>query len=787
MPSIQLQQWEAPLTYTSTAVTTLPLDVYTAWAAALGVSATETLQPLDDDDEGFAVTLAASPWPGSTATTALVSSEGGLGLYRLTPSTTTSAQWTLSGVSRFYGLTSRPTLVLTCHPASDLRSVSGRIQRAGAVTIVYIEHQKYDAATYQYRLALRIEPGQVTLVGQTVDQACNITLFELTEPATTTTVRQSATLQAQAAGNIHRIEIAIAGPTCDARGRLASPLVPAAGLIAVDGAAWGALASPLASSTALVAPNVDARGRLRSPLRPRQGVARTGAVGWSALASPLGAGAGLAQVQVVARAAFPSPLGRPAALAITVLGGVARLPSPLTAVRGLLWIPATARAHCTSPLGRITARAAQPRPAIAAAVLRPARRLFADPLPLRDGADLPDYPATGPLPWVYGRVTLTPIPWDTAGLAWLVADHPIVGVTGVRDDGVTVGGWELVQTLDTTGTPIALLRLTRAPQGTLAVDVLGRRDDRTGALLEAPSDVATDVLTRCGHVVGAGTWSALARSAPGVRLGGVIDQAVTLRAALTAVIGAVGARWSAAPLRAWWPTGGATVATITPALADRVAASADTGSLATRIRVPWGWDWAAQAPRGTVILEAPEALRRYGRIETELAAPWLRTARDALALATTALEDAARPQWQVEVTLGPGPRWAPGDRVLLAHPWLPAGLATITQTRWTAGERVLVATLPAGPVPRVVTIGTHALAEAAAADPLQITYRDGIATFIITDDAGRALAGAAVTLDGQQTEFTDRLGRVQFVTGRGVHTLRVVAAGYATMDMEVQV
>jgi hypothetical protein len=152
MPSIQLQQWDDPLVYTSTAVTTLPLDVYTGWATALGVSPTATLQALDNDDRGYPVTLAASPWPNSTATTALVSSEAGLGLYRVAPTNQTSTAWTLSGVSRFYGLGSRPTLLLTYHPAFNLKSVGGRIQRAGTTTILYLEHQAYNNTTYNYTL-----------------------------------------------------------------------------------------------------------------------------------------------------------------------------------------------------------------------------------------------------------------------------------------------------------------------------------------------------------------------------------------------------------------------------------------------------------------------------------------------------------------------------------------------------------------------------------------------------------------------------------------------------------
>ena len=120
-------------------------------------------------------------------------------------------------------------------------------------------------------------------------------------------------------------------------------------------------------------------------------------------------------------------------------------------------------------------------------------RLLSDPLPLRVAADLPRYrteAAARVLPWVYGRVTLSPVPLDDAGLEWLVADHPVVAVEAVRSAGKALDGWQLVQRLDETGRAIATVRLTRAPEAELAAQVVGRRDDTSGALLEHPAAIA---------------------------------------------------------------------------------------------------------------------------------------------------------------------------------------------------------------------------------------------------------------------------------------------------------
>jgi hypothetical protein len=80
-----------------------------------------------------------------------------------------------------------------------------------------------------------------------------------------------------------------------------------------------------------------------------------------------------------------------------------------------------------------------------------------------------------------------------------------------------------------------------------------------------------------------------------------------------------------------------------------------------------------------------------------------------------------------------------------------------------------------------------ALNELSADAGIRVAYRDGVATFTVLDFAGDPLANASVTLDGMLTRTTDRLGTVQFTTSRGLHGLLVVAAGYASMELDVNV
>jgi hypothetical protein len=188
-----------------------------------------------------------------------------------------------------------------------------------------------------------------------------------------------------------------------------------------------------------------------------------------------------------------------------------------------------------------------------------------------------------------------------------------------------------------------------------------------------------------------------------------------------------------------------------------------------------------------VVLEAPGALAAFGEIEATLAAPWVRSARDAERLGTAELLRRARPQWSIEARIGPGEAWRPGDRIELTHPWVPSGPAEISEIRRSPAGRTLSLIRPAGPPPTVATLRHGARGDEAVDSPATIEYRDGVATITILDDAGAAIGGARVTLDDGETKTADRLGRVSFRTSRGVHELLVSAPGYAPMELEVEI
>lgn len=418
--------------------------------------------------------------------------------------------------------------------------------------------------------------------------------------------------------------------------------------------------------------------------------------------------------------------------------------------------------------------------------------LYSDPLPLRRASDLPQYRADAAdryLPWVFGRARVSPVPLDLAGAEWLVADHPVAGIDRVTVGGNPTQGWQLLQRLDATGHPIAVLRLAQ-PAGAeaVAVSVAGRRHPQTGAELVTPSAIVRELLRLCGHTEPRDAWVGLDAIYGQTTLGLVIAEDMPLRQAVAAVVEPLGAMW-----RPGWATRrapGQPVATLDASVVESITARAENTALRTTARVTYAYDWAAGAARGSMSLAAPQAVGLWGELPLEIDLPAVLLARDALAIASARLAAAARALWVLDATVSDRVGdLREGMTVLVDHSHAPAGLAVLTSVSLDReqGSYTLKAEMHAASAPRVDLVRRGAALVPAANDAQQVTYRDGVATFTVLDENGQPMAGAAVTLDGLYTANTDASGQVQFRTERGAHTLTVRMPGYADFALEVVV
>lgn len=222
---------------------------------------------------------------------------------------------------------------------------------------------------------------------------------------------------------------------------------------------------------------------------------------------------------------------------------------------------------------------------------------------------------------------------------------------------------------------------------------------------------------------------------------------------------------------------------------DDVSAQCSASGLVTVLRIEFAFDATGQAQRA-LILECPDAIRRFGRIEATHAARWTRSARQAELIGTALLKRRSRPSWTLTASIPPAAarQLLPGDDVVLVHPWLPSGTALVTdlEEQPLAMTATLTARLAAGALPTITLTKQAGAFAALGAGGVSVGYVNGVATLTILDDASRPLAGAKVTLD-DKTRITDHKGQAAFTVKRGTYLVRIEAVGYAPMESEVTI
>lgn len=328
-------------------------------------------------------------------------------------------------------------------------------------------------------------------------------------------------------------------------------------------------------------------------------------------------------------------------------------------------------------------------------------RPLSDPVQLRDNSAWPGYDSIAIIPRVYGRATLSPIRYADHGLTYVIADHALSGVDSVALDGEELSGWRWRNGADVTGHAVAFLDLSAVPAASadLAVTVRG--------LSGNPADIIADIYPR-SDLHDFRIWCAN----QGLVLGGALDKKMTIRSALSFVLDQVGARFSAGLSGFALPfppvSGGQLHAEFGPLDIASWSAECSLADVVTRLTVPFDWDYAAGQARQSVVLEALIASKSHGVRESELALPWVKTARQATATATAWLQWHARPLWKFQFETGVQFRaLQPGVWISMTHPRLPvSGDAVVMDVDpgYGRGAVTVAAQAQAGSVPSVTLI-----------------------------------------------------------------------------------
>lgn len=307
-------------------------------------------------------------------------------------------------------------------------------------------------------------------------------------------------------------------------------------------------------------------------------------------------------------------------------------------------------------------------------------RPMSDRMPLRSTTEWGEYEDVRTIPVAYGRVTLAPIPYDAEGRVWVLSDGAIAGVDAVTVEGTPVLAWAFRNGVDRAGRTVAFLELANpvGQETTMAVAVRGRVHPDRGHLMILPDEILWDVFTNvCGLGIAPAQLDAFRSEVVGLEIGGVLDDAeITIRAQIDQIMQSLGAAWSVAAdgIAALWPFVDDNL-TPTTVEADWLSIQglrpeAHQAGLRNVLRIKYDYDWAAGRHTHTIQAEDAESIRRYGRIEAEWDARWLRLERQAVALGARLVPALAYPRWTVTWT-APDLAARPGDWAYLADPSSP--------------------------------------------------------------------------------------------------------------------
>lgn len=420
-----------------------------------------------------------------------------------------------------------------------------------------------------------------------------------------------------------------------------------------------------------------------------------------------------------------------------------------------------------------------------------AGQLLSEPLPMRTTRELGDYATAVPIPQRYGDLSARRFRLIRLNATeYLAAGHPMTILDVYVDDEETAA-YELDLLRDDAGNVSQLVRFA-APLGTnqtASATGTGKRNPRTGALIENPADLAEDVLAQAG-VTALFPLLRQQAAAEGLRLAGSITEPRTVRAIVDEIMASAGAIWTPEFARLY------PASTIAGPIHELDATAAggmddpysDLEDTADVLRVAYDFSEAADRPQHHLELSASP--QRYGGLAAELELPWVWLPANAESIGSRVLGFKAGERYRLpRITvnrddLRPGaavrlvdvPEWAvdDSDPVVMV---LSVDVDGNTGATRIAGETVL-----STPAIRVTAVSI-ALPDTTKGG-VDVRIVNGLATFTALDDDGKPLYGARMTLDGVGPRTVNDKGEASFAIVGGKHLLVIEREGFGLIEHE---
>lgn len=417
-------------------------------------------------------------------------------------------------------------------------------------------------------------------------------------------------------------------------------------------------------------------------------------------------------------------------------------------------------------------------------------RLLAEDLPLRMARTLGDFAENKPLPHRYGDLSEARFPLiKLTASQWFAADHPMT-VTAVFVDDEATAGWNFATVSDGAGHSWTVVNLAAPAPADAEVSACGtgKRHPDSGALIDNPADIFTDILRLAGRT---SSWSTFRGecAAAGLRLAGSLDEIASIREHLDRVARSAGAIWQPDMARLY-PTAvvAGPIVDLDKMAASNLQVSATVEDTCDVLRLGYDREDATGKPQKH--MEFTASPQRLGGIGHELELPWLREPGAAEKVGKRLLARLAGERYQVafnasRTDLRPG-RWVR----LLAHPeWPFLGadpVLMVLEVEVQLGAKSVAVVAEYVRAQPSVAVTAHSVALPSTTDAgVDVEFRNGTVTLTFVDNDGRPLGDARVSFDGGAAKRTDARGVVFFTATKGTHAVAVEATGMVPFTFEI--
>lgn len=416
-------------------------------------------------------------------------------------------------------------------------------------------------------------------------------------------------------------------------------------------------------------------------------------------------------------------------------------------------------------------------------------RLLYEDFPLRTTRDLGDFAESSPLAIIFGDLSQARFPLRrisaTRGHA---ADHPMQ-ITGAGTATTATASYEANVEADIRGvmcTFVDFLAPVPADQQMWALGK-GMLNPRTGALIENPGEIMERMAVIAGRSDNFQTLREECAAAD-IRVAVRVAEVKSIRAWLDVVAQSAGGVWCAPNISRRYPADvSGYVLALDKYTASNIKVSITVEDTADILRVAYDFCDATGQPRKHLELTANP--QRFGGLVKEISLPCIRSAANAVTICTPILQRMSGERCDVQLdssnmTIRPA-HWLTLDHPDWPLPGADPQIMVIAVDVDHANHKVGVIgeTLRTTPM---ITITAHSLAlDDTFAGSLEVSERNGIATFTVRDESGKGIAGARVTFDGSAPKTTDARGMVSFAYTPGQHEIAIEAPGRVPQTLTV--